>query len=50
MRSLIGVAGMNGDAVPDLIAVVKSTGEMYLCPGKASGLGTRTKQGSGWNG
>lgn len=50
MRSLTGVGDMNGDKIPDLIAVANTTGDMYLYPGKANGLGTRMKQGSGWNG
>ncbi len=49
MRSLTGVGDMNGDKIPDLIAVANSTGQMYLYAGKASGLGARTLQGSGWN-
>ena len=49
MRSLTGVGDMNGDKVPDLITVTNTGGDMYLYPGKANGLGTRIKQGTGWN-
>ncbi|GAA1656569.1 hypothetical protein GCM10009744_56690 [Kribbella alba] len=49
MRSLTGVGDLNGDKIPDLITVANTTGDMYLYPGKANGLGTRVKQGSGWN-
>jgi hypothetical protein len=49
MRSLTGVGAMNGDKIPGLITVANSTGQMYLYAGKASGLGARTLQGSGWN-
>ena len=47
MTELTGVGDMNGDQIPDLIAVLSSTGDMYLYPGKTNGLGTRTKQGTG---
>jgi hypothetical protein len=30
--------------------VANTGGDMYLYPGKANGLGTRVKKGSGWNG
>ncbi|ADB34293.1 FG-GAP repeat protein [Kribbella flavida DSM 17836] len=50
MRSLTGVSDLTGDKIPDLITVANTGGDMYLYPGKASGLGTRVKQGSGWNG
>lgn len=49
LRSLTGVGDMNGDKIPDLITVINSSGDMYLYSGKANGLGTRSKQGSGWN-
>ena len=48
MRSLTGVGDLNGDKIPDLIAVANSTGQMYLYAGKPNGLGARTLQGSGW--
>jgi hypothetical protein len=50
MRSLTGVGDMTVDGIPDLIAVADTAGDMYLYPGKSSALGTRTKQGSVWNG
>ena len=50
MRSLTGVGDMNADKIPDLITVANTAGDMYLYPGKPSALGTRAKQGSGWNG
>ncbi|TCO45601.1 VCBS repeat protein [Kribbella antiqua] len=49
MRSLTGVGDLNGDKIPDLIAVANSTGKMYLYAGKKNALGSRTLQGSGWN-
>lgn len=49
MRSLTGFGDLNGDKIPDLITVANSGGDMYLYPGKANGLGTRVKQGTGWN-
>ncbi|MEV6281502.1 FG-GAP-like repeat-containing protein [Kribbella sp. NPDC051770] len=50
MRSLTGFGDLNGDTVPDLITVANTAGDMYLYPGKPNALGTRVKQGSGWNG
>jgi hypothetical protein len=50
LRSLTGFGDLTGDAVPDLITVANTGGDMYVYPGKPNGLGTRVKQGSGWNG
>ncbi|WP_344179638.1 FG-GAP-like repeat-containing protein [Kribbella lupini] len=50
MRSLTGFGDLTGDGVPDLITVANTGGDMYVYPGKPNALGTRIKQGSGWNG
>ncbi|MGC4939458.1 FG-GAP-like repeat-containing protein [Kribbella sp. DT2] len=50
MRSLTGFGDLTGDAVPDLITVANTGGDLYVYPGKPNALGTRIKQGSGWNG
>jgi hypothetical protein len=49
MDELTGGADFNGDGYPDLVAREKSTGYLYLYPGRSGGFGTRTKIGSGWN-
>ncbi|MCW3840793.1 DUF1906 domain-containing protein [Micromonospora yasonensis] len=50
LDELNGGGDFNGDGYPDLLAREKSTGDLWLYPGRAAGrLGTRTKVGSGWN-
>jgi hypothetical protein len=43
-----GVGDLTGDKVPDVAAVEKSTGKIWVYPGKASGLGTRVQLGTSW--
>jgi hypothetical protein len=33
---------------PDLVAIEKSTGKLWVYPGKANGLGTRVQLGTSW--
>jgi hypothetical protein len=48
LRDLVGVGDFNRDGYPDLITVEKSTGLLYLYPGRGTGLGPRSKTASGW--
>jgi hypothetical protein len=50
MRDLVGVGDFNRDGYPDLATVEKSTGYLYLYPGRGTGLGPRIKTASGWGG
>ncbi|MBN0046990.1 VCBS repeat-containing protein [Streptomyces actuosus] len=50
MRALVGAGDMNSDGRADLVAVEKSTGKLWLYPGKAGYLGSRVLIGTGgWN-
>ncbi|TWD74868.1 VCBS repeat protein [Kribbella amoyensis] len=48
MRDLINVGNITGDAHADLVAIEKSTGKLWVYPGKANGLGTRKQLGTSW--
>jgi hypothetical protein len=48
MRDLIGIGSIRGDSHPDLMAIEKSTGKLWVYPGKANGLGTRVQLGTSW--
>ncbi|MFB4304742.1 FG-GAP-like repeat-containing protein [Actinomadura sp. GTD37] len=51
MTELTGVGDLTGDGKPDLIAVRKSDGTLWLYPGGANALGSPVKIGNGgWNG
>ncbi|MFB9836684.1 FG-GAP-like repeat-containing protein [Actinoallomurus acaciae] len=51
MTELTGVGDLTGDGRPDLVAVQKSDGTLWLYPGDTNALGTRIKIGnSGWTG
>lgn len=46
---LSGGGDFNSDGYPDLVAREKSTGYLYLYPGRSGAFTTRTQVGSGWN-
>ncbi|MEU4642310.1 glycoside hydrolase domain-containing protein [Micromonospora sp. NPDC023814] len=46
---LNGGGDFNNDGYPDVVAREKSTGDLYLYPGRAGAPNTRTKVGAGWN-
>jgi hypothetical protein len=48
MRDLIGIGNITGDSHPDLVAMEKSTGKLWVYPGKANGLGTRVQLATSW--
>jgi peptidase C39-like protein/VCBS repeat protein len=48
MRDLMGIGNVTGDAHPDLVAIEKSTGKLWVYPGKVNGLGTRKQIGTSW--
>jgi hypothetical protein len=50
MSAIVSGHDFNGDGKVDIIAREKSTGYLWLYPGKGNGyVGTRVKIGSGWN-
>ncbi|MFL6054255.1 MAG: FG-GAP-like repeat-containing protein [Actinoallomurus sp.] len=50
MAELTGIGDLTGDGRPDLIAVRKSDGSLWLYPGTGNGIGTRVQlDTSGWN-
>ncbi|MEV8069072.1 VCBS repeat-containing protein [Streptomyces sp. NPDC085995] len=50
MTNIVGVGDITGDGSPDLIAVEKSTGDLYRYSGPDyAGRTARVKIGSGWN-
>jgi hypothetical protein len=48
LRDLVGVGDFNPDGYTDVIAIEKSTGDLYLHPGSGTGFGARTRLGTGW--
>ncbi|MEV0407116.1 FG-GAP-like repeat-containing protein [Actinoallomurus sp. NPDC050550] len=50
MEKLTGVTDITGDGKPDLIAVRKSDGTLWVYPGGTRSLGTAKQLGSGWGG
>ncbi|MCO6008249.1 FG-GAP-like repeat-containing protein [Actinoallomurus purpureus] len=50
MEKLTGVADITQDGKPDLIAVRKSDGTLWVYPGGNRAVGSATKLGSGWGG
>ncbi|GAB1332005.1 FG-GAP-like repeat-containing protein [Streptomyces sennicomposti] len=52
MSRIVGAGDLSGDGRPDVLAVEKSTGRLWLYPGTGTGgLGTRKLVGNGgWNG
>ncbi|MEU5154397.1 VCBS repeat-containing protein [Glycomyces sp. NPDC021274] len=51
MSAIVSGHDFNGDGKVDIIAREKSTGYLWLYPGKGNGyVGSRVKIGSGWNG
>ncbi|MET9296769.1 transglycosylase family protein [Streptomyces sp. NPDC003077] len=50
MAHLTPVGDLDGDGVPDIIAVEKKTGDLYRYSGPSFGGGSRTQIGFGWNG
>ncbi|MFC3494500.1 FG-GAP repeat domain-containing protein [Glycomyces rhizosphaerae] len=50
MSAIVGGQDLNGDGKVDIVAREKSTGYLWLYPGKGDGrVGTRVKIGTGWN-
>jgi len=50
MSAIVSGQDFNGDARTDIVAREKSTGYLWLYPGKGDGhVGTRVKIGTGWN-
>lgn len=50
MSAVVSGHDFNGDGKNDLLAREKSTGHLYLYPGRGNGkVGTRVKVGTGWN-
>jgi hypothetical protein len=50
MSTVVSGSDFNGDGLVDIIAREKSTGYLWLYPGKGTGtVGSRLKIGSGWN-
>ena len=50
MRDLVGVGDFTRDGVPDLVAVLKSSGTLYLYKGTTGGFQPRVSLGTGWAG
>jgi len=51
MSHLVGAGDLNGDQIPDLLAVERSTGYLWLYPLNGSGSwSARIRVGSGWGG
>lgn len=51
MTELTGIGDLTGDGKPEILAVRKSDGTLWLYPGGANALGTHYKIGNGgWNG
>ncbi|MCO5968981.1 FG-GAP-like repeat-containing protein [Actinoallomurus soli] len=50
MEKLAGVTDITGDGKPDLIAVRKSDGTLWVYPGGNKALGKSKQLGSGWGG
>jgi hypothetical protein len=48
MHDLIGIGNITGASHPDLVAMEKSTGKLWVYPGKANGLGTRVQLATSW--
>lgn len=46
---LAGVGDLNRDGHVDLVARTTATGELWLYPGTGAGLGSRKRNGTGWN-
>lgn len=49
MREITPVGDLDRDGYPDLLAVQRSTGVMYLYPGRGTSLAPRRALGGGWN-
>ena len=49
MSMLAAGGDVTGDGHPDLVAVEKATGLLWLYPGSSAGFGSRSQIGSGWN-
>lgn len=49
MDELNGGGDFNADGYPDLLAREKSTGNLWLYPGRSGAFITRTNTGTGWN-
>ncbi|MEV5704468.1 FG-GAP-like repeat-containing protein [Actinoallomurus sp. NPDC052274] len=50
MEKLAGVTDITGDGKPDLLAVRKSDGTLWVYPGGVKKVGTPKQLGSGWGG
>lgn len=49
MNGISAVGDQTGDGVPDIVAVDRSTGDLYRYSGPDYGGGTRVQIGNGWN-
>lgn len=49
MREITPVGDLDGNGYPDILAIQRATGYLYLYPGHGTWLGSRRQVGPGWN-